>query len=133
MKTYLDTSALVKLIVAEKESTALRGYLRDTAGADTLFTAALTRAELVRAVAGSGPTAIAHARVVLAELDTVNLTRRLLDTAGVLQPLELRSLDAIHLAAAQTAGSDLRVVLSYDNRMLQAATALGMAVASPGR
>ena len=53
MRTYLDTSALVKLVVAERESTALRGYLRAIT-ADTLFTAALARTELVRAVAGAG-------------------------------------------------------------------------------
>ncbi len=54
MKTYLDTSALVKLVVAEDESTALQEYLRAVA-ADTLFTAALARTELIRAVSGAGP------------------------------------------------------------------------------
>jgi hypothetical protein len=42
MKTYLETSALVKPVVTERESTALKGYLRTVAD-DTLFTAALAR------------------------------------------------------------------------------------------
>lgn len=131
MKTYLDTSALVKLVVAEHESTALRTYLRDVAGPDTLFTSALSRTELVRAVAGAGPAAIAQARRLLSETSTVNLTRRLLDNAAVLQPPRLRSLDAIHIAAARTAGSDLRALLTYDKRTAGAALDARVFVLSP--
>jgi predicted nucleic acid-binding protein len=130
MRTYLDTSALVKLVVTERESTALKAYLR-TIGADTLFTAALARTELVRAVTGAGVTAVAQARRILDDLDTVNLTRGLLDTAADLHPARLRTLDAIHLAAAQRAGTELRVLLTYDSRMAAAAADLGMAVERP--
>jgi uncharacterized protein len=130
MRTYLDTSALVKLVVTERESTALKAYLR-TIGADTLFTAALARTELVRAVTGAGVTAVAQARRILDDLDTVNLTRGLLDTAADLRPARLRTLDAIHLAAAQRAGTELRVLLTYDSRMAAAAADLGMAVERP--
>jgi uncharacterized protein len=130
MRTYLDTSALVKLVVTERESTALKAYLR-TIGADTLFTAALARTELVRAVTGAGVTAVAQARRILDDLDTVNLTRGLLDTAADLHPARLRTLDAIHLAAAQRAGTELRVLLTYDSRIAAAAADLGMAVERP--
>ncbi len=130
MRTYLDTSALVKLVVTERESTALKAYLR-TIGGDTLFTAALARTELVRAVTGAGVTAVAQARRILDDLDTVNLTRGLLDTAADLHPARLRTLDAIHLAAAQRAGTELRVLLTYDSRMAAAAADLGMAVERP--
>ncbi|MGO9101417.1 MAG: VapC toxin family PIN domain ribonuclease, partial [Mycobacterium sp.] len=64
-------------------------------------------------------------------LDTVVLTRQLLDDAGTLQPLRLRSLDAIHLVAAQRAGDTLHAVVTYDTRMLSAAADLGIATASP--
>ncbi len=130
MRTYLDTSALVKLVVAERESTALRGYLRAIA-ADTLFTAALARTELVRAVAGAGVRAVAQARRILDDLDTINLTRGLLDAATELRPARLRTLDAIHLAAAQRAGTELRVLVTYDNRMATAAADLGFVVEAP--
>jgi predicted nucleic acid-binding protein len=45
--------------------------------------------------------------------------------------LRLRSLDAIHLAAAQRAGDSLRAVITYDTRMLSAAADLGISTASP--
>jgi len=130
VRIYLDTSALVKLVVAEGESQALKHFLGAHAD-DSLFSAALARTELIRAVAPSGAQAIADARDLLNRLDTVVLTRQLLDDAGTLLPLRLRSLDAIHLAAAQRAGDSLRVVITYDARMLSAATDLGISTASP--
>jgi len=130
MRTYLDTSALVKLVVTERESTALKAYLR-AIDADTLFTAALARTELVRAVAGAGVRVVAQARRILDELDTINLTRDLLDAAADLRAARLRTLDAIHLAAAQRAGTELRALLTYDSRMAAAAADLGMVVEGP--
>ncbi|EFG77975.1 PIN domain protein [Mycobacterium parascrofulaceum ATCC BAA-614] len=130
MKTYLDTSALVKLVVAEDESTALQEYLRAVA-ADTLFTAALARTELIRAVSGAGAGAVSQARRILDQLDTINLTRGLLDAAADLRPARLRTLDAIHLAAAQRAGTDLRAVVTYDTRMAAAAADLGIVIEAP--
>ena len=130
MRIYLDTSALVKLVVAEGESQALKHFLAARAE-DSLFSAALARTELIRAVAPNGAQAIADARDLLNRLDTVMLTRQLLDDAGILLPLRLRSLDAIHLTAAQRAGDALRAVITYDARMLSAATDLGISTASP--
>ena len=126
----MDTSALVKLVVAEEESHSLQSFLSER-GEDSLFSAALARTELIRAVAPNGPQAIADARNLLSGLDTVVLTRQLLDDAGTLQPLRLRSLDAIHLVAAQRAGDTLRAVVTYDARMLSAAADLGLKTASP--
>ena len=130
MRIYLDTSALVKLVVAEAESQSLQSFLSDRAP-DSLFSSALARTELIRAVAANGFQAIAEARSLLSGLDIVVLTRQLLDDAGTLQPLRLRSLDAIHLVAAQRAGDTLRAVVTYDARMLSAATDLGIPTASP--
>lgn len=130
MKTYLDTSALIKLVVAEHESPALRTYLSQHP-TDTLFTAALTRTELIRAARRISATAVTGARQVLAGLATVNLTATLLDAAANLDPPLLRSLDAIHLAAAQRAGTELRAVITYDARMSDAARALAIPVIGP--
>jgi predicted nucleic acid-binding protein len=130
VRIYLDTSALVKLVVAEGESQALKHFLGANAE-DGLFSAALARTELIRAVAPNGAQAIADARDLLNRLDTVMLTRQLLDDAGTLLPPRLLSLDAIHLAAAQRAGDALRTVITYDARMLSAAADLGISTASP--
>lgn len=130
MRIYLDTSALVKLIVAEDESQALKHFL-DAHADDSSFSSALARTELIRAVAPNGTQAIAAARDLLNTLDTVMLTRQLLDDAGTVLPLRLRSLDAIHLTAAWRAGDSLRSVITYDARMLSAAADLGISTASP--
>lgn len=130
MRIYLDTSALVKLVVAEDESQALLHFL-GTHAADGLFSSALARTELIRAVAPNGDPAITDARNLLNRLDTVMLTRQLLDDAGTMLPVRLRSLDAIHLAAAQRAGEALRAVITYDSPMLSAAADLGIPTANP--
>ena len=130
VRLYLDTSALVKLIVAESESTALSDYFQRFAD-DNVFTAALARTELVRAVADGGPPAITEARSLLDSIDTVALSRSVLDDAATLPPPRLRTLDAIHLAAARRAGVALRAVVTYDGRMVEAAAALGMPHVSP--
>jgi predicted nucleic acid-binding protein len=131
VSVYLDSSAVVKLVVREAESDALRAYLRRHA-ADRRVTSALARVEVVRAVTAGGPQAVAHARRQLARMDQLVLDRDLLDAAATLVPgTILRSLDAIHLAAARALGTELRAVLSYDHRMQDAATALGMVVEAP--
>ena len=131
MKLYLDTSALVKLVQREAESDVLRRYLRRHRQA-TRVTSMLARVELVRAVAAGGPTAVAHARRQLSRVYQIGLDRELLDQAGVLGPgLTLRSLDAIHLAAALTVGADLQAVVTYDERMIGAARSLGLPVEAP--
>jgi predicted nucleic acid-binding protein len=70
---------------------------------------------------------------VRAALDRVTLIRlddELLDKAADLTP-PLRSLDAIHLAAARELGTDLAAVVTYDERMTRAARELGLEVVAP--
>jgi predicted nucleic acid-binding protein len=85
----------------------------------------------VRAVRRQGAEAIGRARQLLDRFELVRIDDALLDAAALLPVEDLRSLDAIHLAAAQRLGSDLSVVVSYDERMLSAARALRMRVATP--
>jgi hypothetical protein len=78
-----------------------------------------------------GPTAIGRARQIVERFDLVRIDDSLLDAAALLPVERLRSLDAIHLAAAQRLGRDLSLLVSYDERMLAAARELGIAVATP--
>jgi uncharacterized protein len=126
--TYLDSSAIVKLVVREPESTALRRYLR---GKRPLVTSALARTEVARALLPFGREAVERGDDVLSRLDLVRVNDRVLIAAGALSPPELRSLDAIHLGTAQQLGSDLLRICTYDDRMALAAKDLGWTVVAP--
>ena len=125
---YLDTSAFVKLIVAEPESPALRRYLRRRGQPAS---AGLIRTEAVRTLKPHGATSVATARRAFNRMLLIRLNAGLLDRAGELEPLELRTLDAIHLAAAESLGTDLGVIVAYDQRLVDATTNLGLPVSSP--
>lgn len=126
--TYLDSSAIVKLIIAEPQSPALRRHLRRRR---PLVSSALARTDVLCALLPEGELGLTRARSVLARLELVRLNDRLLSAAGELLPAELRSLDAIHLATARELGSDLGQLVGYDDQMLSAAQLLGITTASP--
>ncbi len=125
---YLDTSALAKLVREEDETRALRRWLRTK----RWILSDLHRTELRRAADRAGGRAPARADRLLAESDVVRITAEHFDQAGRLPPPALRSLDALHLAAARSLGGDLAGIVGYDHRLLAAAAATGMTVASPG-
>jgi predicted nucleic acid-binding protein len=125
--TYLDSSALVKLVVDEGESSALR---RALAGSTGRTSSNIARVEVVRAVRHKGADAIATARAVLEGVELIQLDDELLDLAGDLEG-PLRSLDAIHLAAALELEDELEAVVTYDARMARAAESLGLRVSAP--
>lgn len=125
---YLDASALVKLVVAEPETPALRGFVRRR---EFLTSCALSRVEVVRAVHAHGPTAVRTARALLDEIDLAELDAELLDVAAELEG-PIRSADAIHVAAALELGDELEALVTYDARMATTARQLGLPVLSPG-
>jgi predicted nucleic acid-binding protein len=59
------------------------------------------------------------------------ITPEIRRAAAALQPSAVRSLDAIHLATATSLGDELAGLLTYDIRMQEAATALGVTVIAP--
>jgi predicted nucleic acid-binding protein len=126
--TYIDSSAIVKLAVAEPESAALRRYLSRRR---PLVSSALARTEVARALMLSGPEAVARGELVLRRIQLVRVNDRVLSEAGRMTPMELRSLDAIHLASARQLGSSVRQIVTYDERMADAAQADGWPVSSP--
>ena len=126
--TYVDSSALVKLAVREPESTALRRYLGRRR---PLISSALARTEVMRALLPLGSAAVRRGADVLARVDLMRVSDRVLDAAGVLVPIDLRSLDAIHLASAEQLGSDLRSFVTYDERLASAAAGRGLRVIQP--
>jgi len=126
---YVDTSALVKLVVAEPETDSLRVWLtaaeRDPVASD------LARTELFRAVRRAAPDRLVDARAVLDAMNLIEVTTAIFEAAGRLEPMSLRSLDALHVAAALDLGDDLAGFVTYDERLAEAAAANGISVVSP--
>jgi predicted nucleic acid-binding protein len=125
---YLDTSAFMKLITPEAETAALQRYL----GSRSLrVSSALLRTEALRAAMRVSQEHVTKARRQLRNIALIDIGREMLEQAGSLSPADLRSLDAIHLAAALSLGDDLGEVVTYDGRMISAAAAQGLTVVHP--
>ena len=130
MAHYLDTSALVKLVVEEPETAALQAWLAETGG--DWVSSDLARTELMRAVRSAAPNQLVRARAVLDSVILLEITTEIFEEAGRLDPEILRTLDAVHLAAALDLGDDLEAIVTYDDRLAAAAHAHGIASIAPG-
>lgn len=126
---YLDTSALIKLVVAEDESAAVDRYLRDAA----MVSSTLLVVEGRRSILRRAPLRLPQIDVVLTRVSTIEISDAVVETASRLPDPALRSLDAIHLATALSIGDDIDAVLTYDDRLAAAAASHGLTVARPGR
>lgn len=129
MAFYLDTSALAKLVVAEPETASLRSWIAEQDR--TLVCCDLARTELTRAVRRVAPERMVDAHAVLDGLTLLTVPASLFAAAGRLDPPELRSLDAVHLAAALELGDDLEALVAYNERLQQAARVNGIDVLAP--
>jgi predicted nucleic acid-binding protein len=118
----------VKLVVEEPESHSLRDLLeRD---ADQLASA-IAEVEVVRAVRRQVPELIEQAHRVVAHVAVIEVSDAIRARAALLEPLTLRSLDALHLATALEVGDDLDAIVTYDARMASAAESLALAILAP--
>lgn len=127
---YLDSSAIVKLVVTEPESEALRGYL---AVRENRVSSALARVEVLRALRwsnGAAAPTLRRAEQVLEGIALVTVDEPVLLRAARLQPDPLRGLDAIHLATALSL-DDLECLVTYDHRLQDATAMSGLEVAAP--
>lgn len=135
LAVYLDASALTKLVVEEPESTALVAYI----GGRIPMSSDLALVEVpraVRAVAARSAEPL-PLRAVMERVDElfgdvgfVAADPETLADAAMLDPATLRTLDAIHIAAARSVG--FCDFVTYDRRQADAARAAGLRTASPG-
>jgi len=125
---YLDSSALVKLVVPEPESRALREALRSW---PERISSVVAEIEVERVGRRLGGGAIRRARSVLARIALVELDEEVRRRAAGLGPAELGTLDAVHLATALTLGDDLGALCAYDTRLVDATIATGVDVVAP--
>ena len=141
---YLDSCALTKLVIDEKESRGLDTYLDDRW--DESISSELALTEVVRVVRRSCYDAqrrlkverdvldslLAKATEILDRIDHVLVETDTLVRAGmVADDPHLGSLDAIHLVSALEIGTDLKSFVTYDKALARAATGLGLPVEQP--
>lgn len=135
VRVYLDSSALLKRVIAEAESGALTARIRHLADDDvTLLTSTLAWVEVSRALRWSplpSPADAARlADIALSGVATAPLDDEVVALARRLLPPTLRTLDALHLATAMLLDADLMLV--YDQRLASAAREAGFLVEAPG-
>ena len=127
----MDSSALLKLVVSEAETAALEADLTTREG---LVTSSLAVVECHRAARRAGSRRILQrTEQIFESVYLLDLTPAILERASTLRPVALRSLDAIHLASALSVGETDLEVVTYDDRMAEAARANGLRVSQPGR
>lgn len=127
---YLDSSALVKLVLPEAETGALLAALGDW---PQRLSSEIATVEVRRAArrASAEESVRRRAEQVLAGLHLLRLDAAIFDRAAGLDPETLRSLDALHLASALSIGHDLGAFVAYDRALATAARGAGLTVLAP--
>jgi predicted nucleic acid-binding protein len=127
---YLDSSAILKLVVLEQETSALLTFLAAHA---ERASSGLVRVEVLRALRRAGSSASLRRRAfdVLARIALLHIDDDILESAAQLEPADLRSLDAIHIATALSIKEELTGVVTYDERFSSAARRAGLSVFTP--
>lgn len=131
LPVYLDSSALLKLILPEAERAALESAIERW---PDRLTSELSAVECRRAVRRQPEAAVLAPRMedVLSSLTLLRIDQELLRLAGTIGPPRLRSLDAIHLASALSIGDYPEAFITYNERLAAAARAAGLNVLTPG-
>lgn len=110
---YLDSSAVLKLLVEESESGALAAWLLERVTIPVI-SSELARLEVVRAARRLDPGIVPAARLLISQLDLLPLSGEVIGAAADIGEPMLRSLDAIHLTSALSVGEDLTAFVAYD-------------------
>ncbi len=126
---YFDSSALVKLIVEEPESSTLDSWIE--AEDVRVVSSDLARAETIRAVRRYWPELTVEARSLFDSVTCVRMTLEIVERAALLDPPGLRSLDAIHLATALELRNEVEGLVTYDERLARAARESGIPALAP--
>ncbi|MDP1852163.1 MAG: type II toxin-antitoxin system VapC family toxin [Candidatus Planktophila sp.] len=128
MSWYADSSALLKLLIVEKESVALTDFIDFT-----IKSSVLTRVEVIRTLHKIAPEKITDAQIILDGIDLTPVNPAILNVAENFSPsITLKSLDALHIATVIFLDKSVEGVITYDKAMIKNAKELGIKVISPG-
>jgi hypothetical protein len=125
---YADSSALLKLLIVERESAALSDFIDFT-----IKSSVITRVEMIRTLHKIAPEKITDAQIILDGIDLTPVNPAILNVAENFSPsITLKSLDAIHVATVIFLDKSVEGVITYDKAMIKNAKELGIKVVSPG-
>jgi len=140
---YFDTCALLKLIREDAQSDALGAFI-DARPATRWVSCEIARTELARTIRRVNHddrgrlideprlrAELSYAERVWESLDLIAVSTRMLTEAAAIEQPFLRTLDAIHLAAAVSMRPGLSAFVTYDKRLAAAAQEAGLPVLSP--
>lgn len=125
---YVDTSAFVKLLLPEPESTALEAALSEQVA---FVSSDLLKIEVARLLSRAGRSPTRSPGEWLERVVLMRVSIEIRDRAAVIEPGRMRTLDAIHLATMEQLRREIDGVLTYDHRLMEGAQALGIRVLSP--
>lgn len=128
MSWYLDSSAILKLIISERESRPLTEFLNVDAKTSTI-----SRVEVIRALHRVSPEKISDGLRILSKIEMCPAGTPVLSSAeNFSSRVTLRTLDAIHVATVLFLGNSVEGLISYDKQMIRNAKEFGIKVLSPG-
>ena len=128
MSWYIDSSAILKLLIFEKESTVLAQFLDVP-----VKTSAISRVEVIRSLNRISPEKIAEGQAALYRFEMIPVSSSILSLAENFPAvITLKSLDAIHVASVVFLNKTIRGLITYDKAMIKNAKELGIKVVSPG-
>jgi predicted nucleic acid-binding protein len=125
---YLDSSAILKLILAETESKALINFL-----SEETITSTISRVEVIRTLNRMYPLSVTKGKEILSNFLLTPMNPAILSSAeNFPESITLRSLDAIQVATVIFLDKSVEGVVTYDKQMIKNAKELGIKVVSPG-
>ncbi|HKA36925.1 MAG TPA: type II toxin-antitoxin system VapC family toxin [Thermoanaerobaculia bacterium] len=127
---YFDSSAIVKFVALERESSALFEFAKSW---PERVSSQLARVEVLRALRRGGGSAALRRRAedVLGRMALIRVDDAVIAAAAEIGPSDLRTLDSLHLATALSLGTQLGILVAYDRRLIEAARIAGVETASP--
>lgn len=128
MSWYIDSSAILKLLISEKESIALVAFLDAP-----VKTSVISRVEVIRSLNRISPEKIAEGQAALSRFEMTPVSSPILMLAENFPvSITLKSLDAVHVATVIFLDKSVEGVITYDKAMIKNAKELGIKVVSPG-
>ena len=128
MSWYIDGSAILKLLISEKESIALAEFLDAP-----VKTSEISRVEVIRSLNRISPEKIADGQAALSRFEMIPVNSSILILAeNFPAAITLKSLDALHFATVVFLNKTISGLITYDKAMIKNAKLLGIKVVSPG-